>query len=169
MEQIDLDDFDGDSGNPLDLIEHVLIERDWSTERPGDDELLTTIPGSWCAYQLRCVWRADEQVLQLVCPLDLKVPEAKRGPIYETLGLINEQLWMGHFEMWSEDGSILFRHAVFVDGETGGLSVPYAELLLDTAVLECERFYPVFQFVLWAGKKPMEALEAAMLETVGEA
>jgi hypothetical protein len=169
MEQIDLDDFDGDGGNPLDLIEHMVIERDWSCERPSEDELLVTIPGSWCAYQLRCVWRADEQVLQLVCPLDLKVPDGKRLPIHETIGLINEQLWMGHMEMWSEDGSLLFRHAVYIDGEAGGLTANHADLLIDTAVLECERFYPVFQFVLWAGKKPAEALEAAMLETVGEA
>ncbi|MGH6959444.1 MAG: YbjN domain-containing protein, partial [Dongiaceae bacterium] len=34
---------------------------------------------------------------------------------------------------------------------------------------ECERFFPAFQFVLWGGKSPEEALAAAMLETVGEA
>ena len=41
--------------------------------------------------------------------------------------------------------------------------------LLETAIGECERFYPAFQFALWGGKKPHEAMEAAMLETVGEA
>jgi hypothetical protein len=41
--------------------------------------------------------------------------------------------------------------------------------LLDIAIAECERFYPAFQYVLWAGKSAEEALDAAMIEPVGEA
>ena len=40
---------------------------------------------------------------------------------------------------------------------------------LKRRVNECERFYPAFQFLLWGGKKPQEAVEAALLETVGTA
>ena len=43
------------------------------------------------------------------------------------------------------------------------------EDLVETAIIECERFYPAFQYVVWAGKDPGEAIEAAMVETVGEA
>ena len=32
-----------------------------------------------------------------------------------------------------------------------------------------ERFYPVFQFVLWGGKSPGEAISAALIDTHGEA
>ncbi len=49
------------------------------------------------------------------------------------------------------------------------LSLRAAELLVESAIDECERFYPVFQFVLWGGKTPKEALAAAMTETQGEA
>ena len=41
--------------------------------------------------------------------------------------------------------------------------------MVDIAITECERFYPAFQFVLWGGKSPVDALQAAMLECVGEA
>ena len=41
--------------------------------------------------------------------------------------------------------------------------------MVDIAITECERFYPAFQFVLWGGKSPKDALDAAMLECVGEA
>jgi hypothetical protein len=41
--------------------------------------------------------------------------------------------------------------------------------LIETAVDEIDRFYPVFQFVLWGGKSPKEAIAAAMVETRGEA
>ena len=43
------------------------------------------------------------------------------------------------------------------------------ETLIESAIDECERFYPVFQFVLWGGKSPAEALAASLIETRGEA
>ena len=57
-----------------------------------------------------------------------------------------------------------------VDGdEDGTLSLAATELLVETAIDECERFYPVFQFVLWGGKSPKDARSAALVETQGEA
>ena len=43
-------------------------------------------------------------------------------------------------------------------GRRGGL----AEAIAEAALEECERFYPVFQFVLWGGKSPGEAIAAAL-------
>jgi hypothetical protein len=154
--------------DPIDSFDQLFSAQGWTAERAADDEIYAVVPGSWRDYQLRCLWRPDERVVQLVCMLDAKAPDAKRLAIYEALGLINERVWIGHFEMWAEDGDLLFRHAAFVDSEAG-LSPEHAELLVQAAVSECERFYPVFQFILWAGKKPAEAMEAALLETVGEA
>ena len=83
--------------------------------------------------------------------------------IYESLGLINEQLWLGHFEMWSGSGLVVFRHSTILDTrEDEGLSLEQAEAIAEAAVEECERFYPVFQFVLWGGKSPGEAISAAL-------
>ena len=65
---------------------------------------------------------------------------------------------------------ILFRHAALLDpGSDGTLSIEQAEMLIEAALDECERFYPVFQFVLWGDKTPPEAIQAALVETVGEA
>jgi hypothetical protein len=49
------------------------------------------------------------------------------------------------------------------------MSLAAAEVLVESAIDECERFYPVFQFVLWGGKTPREAIAAALIETQGEA
>ena len=46
---------------------------------------------------------------------------------------------------------------------------PLAETLVEAALDECERFYPVFQFVLWGDKTPKEAIAAALVDTAGEA
>ncbi len=92
----------------------------------------------------------------------------RRTALYELLALANEKLWIGHFGMDSDDGMPLFRHSVLLRGARGA-SAESLEDMVDIAITECERFYPAFQFVLWGGKTPADALAAAMLECVGEA
>jgi hypothetical protein len=41
--------------------------------------------------------------------------------------------------------------------------------MLAGAIHACERYYPAFQFVVWAGKTATEAMSAAMFDTEGEA
>ena len=129
---------------------------------------MASASGSWAQYELRGVWRPEDQVLQFLAFPDVKVASEKRAAVYEVLGLVNEQLWLGHFELWSGSGLIVFRHATLI-GENDGLSFEQAEAISEAALEECERFYPVFQFVLWGGKSPTEAIAAALIDTAGEA
>ncbi len=77
-------------------------------------------------------------MLQFLAFPDIKVAAEKRSAIYEALGLINEQLWLGHFEMWSGSGRIVFRHATILDAREGeGLSLELAEALSEAAMEEC--------------------------------
>jgi hypothetical protein len=41
--------------------------------------------------------------------------------------------------------------------------------MVNVALSESERFYPAFQFVIWGGKPPEEAVAAALIDPVGEA
>ena len=154
---------------PIDMLETYYAAHGWTFER-HDEEIVATVKGSWTEYELRALWRDEDSVLQFLAFPDIKVADDRRAAVYEAIGLVNEQLWMGHFELWSSSGVLLYRHAVLVDGEEEGtLSLAATELLVDTAIDECERFYPVFQFVLWGGKTPKDAIAAAMVETHGEA
>jgi hypothetical protein len=155
---------------PLDVLEDYFTAHGWQSERNGDEEIVAAVKGSWTQYELRAVWRAEDRVLQFLALPDVRVPEDKRQLVYETFGLINEQLWLGHFEMWSGSGIIVFRHATILDTrDSDGLSLEQAESIVEAAMEECERFYPVFQFVLWGGKSPGEAIAAALIDTHGEA
>jgi hypothetical protein len=62
----------------------------------------------------------------------------------------------------------LFRHTIPLRGVPRA-SVEQLEDLVDTALQECERFYPALQLVLWGGRTPSEALTVALMDTVGEA
>ena len=86
----------------------------------------------------------------------------------DLVSLINEQMWVGHFDIWPSDGVIMFRHALLLAGGAE-LNARQCESVLTSAVLACERYYQACQFVVWAGKNGRDALETAMIETRGEA
>jgi hypothetical protein len=162
-------DHESDAAAPIDMLEAYYTAHGWEHER-HEDEIVATVKGSWTSYELRAMWREDDSVVQFLAFPDIKVADERRAAMYETLALVNEQLWVGHFELWSSSGILLYRHAAMIDGEEEGtMSLAAAELLVESAVDECERFYPVFQFVLWGGKSPRDALAAALVETQGEA
>jgi hypothetical protein len=166
----DLEEERNDASAPIDMLESYFQAHGWTCERVGDDEIIATVQGSWTQYELRGVWRPEDRVLQFLCLPDIRVPADKRIAVYETIGLINEQLWLGHFELWAASGLALYRNATLIEGEEGSvLSLDQAETLIETAIDECERFYPVFQFVLWGNKTPADAIASALIETRGEA
>ena len=155
---------------PLDVLEDYFSAHGWQCDRNGDEEIVAAVKGSWTQYELRAVWRPEDRVLQFLALPDIRVPDEKRALVYEAFGLINEQLWVGHFEMWAASSMVLYRHAAILDFTTeAGMTIEQAETLVEAALDECERFYPVFQFVLWGDKTPQEAIEAALVDTVGEA
>lgn len=154
--------------NPLDLVEQFATANDWAFDRRSDDELAAEVPGRWCNYSLYFAWREDMGAMHFTCAFDMKVPDLKRQQIFELLGLVNEKLWLGHFGLWEDEAVPMFRHTSLLRGTPG--AVPeQVEDLVDIAVSECERFYPAFQFVIWGGKTPRDAMAASLLETQGEA
>jgi hypothetical protein len=167
---ISVQSYAGVHGAPIDMLQNWYAAHGWSHERLSDDEIIATVQGSWGQYELRGVWREDDGVLQFIAFPDVKVTADQYARIYETIGLINEQLWIGHFELWAEAGIIVFRHAALLEGHDDSvLTLDQAELLIAAAVDEQDRFYPVFQFVLWGGKAPRDAIAAALIDTHGEA
>ena len=153
--------------NPVDLIEQVSSEHDWTFERSSDDELTMNIAGSYADYHMSLNWREDIEALHMACAFDLKVPDARLPEVYKLIAQINEQLWMGHFDLWTQDGILMFRHALMLNGSVA--TTGQCEALLGAALEACERYYQAFQYVVWAGKNSREALNGAMFETQGQA
>jgi hypothetical protein len=154
--------------NPLDVLEQIVAANEWAFERRSDGEMAAEAPGKWCDYGLYFSWSPEISAMHFSCAFDLKVPPEGRAKLFELLAMANERLWLGHFGLESEDGVPVFRHSVLLRGAPGA-SAESLEDMVDIAITECERFFPAFQFVLWGGKGPADALQAAMLDCVGEA
>jgi hypothetical protein len=153
--------------HPIDLTEHIASINDWPFERSSDDELTLAIAGSWSDYHLSLNWRDDLESLHIACAFDLKVPMPRIAEVYRLLAHINEQLWLGHFDLWSHEGVLLYRHSLMLHGAepTAG----QCEAMLQAALDACERYYQAFQFVIWAGKRAEDAIASAMFDTEGQA
>jgi hypothetical protein len=156
------------TANPVDVVERLAATHDWSFARASEDEVTLVVGGEWADYQVSFTWMSDIEALHLACAFELKVPDRRRSEVLELVAKINEQLWVGHFDLWSGEGLVMYRHALVL---TGGLSASGAqcESVLGNALDACERYYQAFQFVLWAGKGASEALDAVLFETSGRA
>lgn len=154
--------------NPLDLLEEIVGANDWAFDRASNDELAVEITGRWCDYRLYFLWQEDMGALHFSCLLENRVPVEKRREVSLLLALVNEKMWLGHFDLSSEDGTPMFRHTLLVRG-AGGVSVEQMEDLVEVALSETERFFPAFQFVIWGGKSAEEAIASSLLDVAGEA
>ncbi len=154
--------------NPIELVEQIAGAQGWPFERGSDDEVTMEMSGRWTDYRVFFSWIDDLCALHFACAFELTVPDHRRSAFNDTLAKVNEQLAVGHFDLWADRGLPVFRHAVLLRG-VSSVSVEQIEDLVEIGMLECERFYPAFHYVVWGGKTPEEAVDAAMIETVGEA
>ena len=75
----------------------------WPFERAGENEIGLVVTGRWTNYQASFTWMSDIEALHLGCAFDMKVPEARLADVQRLIALINEQLWIGHFDVWTAE------------------------------------------------------------------
>lgn len=160
--------FDEAKPNPLDRLEQIVNANQWPFERNGDDEMVFSIGGAQAQYHMWFGWHRETGALELRCAIDVTVPERRYAELAEVLTRINAELWIGHFDSNPDEPGIVFRHTL-LSGAADGLQPAELETMVDVALASCERCYPAFMLMLWGGRKPADAVAAAMLETVGEA
>jgi hypothetical protein len=165
----DLHEHDGEPDHhPLDPVERFATANSWACERVNDNELSLEIDGRWCGYRLWFGWEPELDAMLMSCAYDMKVPDDRLQAVYALLAYVNERLWIGHFDVFSEEEVPTFRHALLLGGQGQPADEQLADLF-DITISECERFYPAFQYVISGGKSAAEAVQAAIIDPVGEA
>ena len=154
--------------NPIDIVEEVIYEKKWSFSRADEYELVADISSKWCQYRLYFTWSENIRAISFTITFDLKFPQVKIIKAYELIGLINEKLWLGHFDITSKNGIPAFRHTILSNAESDFLHKKL-ENLVDIAIYECEKYYPSFQQVIFDEIEPSESLLFANYEVLGSA
>jgi len=154
--------------HPVDMIEQVAHANDWAFERTGDDEIAIAVAGDWTDYHVSFSWMEDFEALHLACAFDIKVPEARTLEVMRLLSLINEQLLFGHFDLWEQEGAVMYRQSLLLAGGVEPSS-QQVEVLLSSALDACENYFQAFQFVVGSGTSAKDALSSVLFETHGNA
>ena len=154
--------------NPIDIVEEVIYEKKWSFSRADEYELVADISSKWCQYRLYFTWSENIRAISFTITFDLKFPHNKIIKAYELIGLINEKLWLGHFDITSKNGIPAFRHTILSNADSDFLHKKL-ENLVDIAIYECEKYYPSFQQVLFDEIEPSESLLFTNFEVLGSA
>ena len=154
--------------NPIDIVEDVIHSKKWSFSRADEYELVAEINSTWCPYRLYFTWSEKIKAISFTITFDIKFPLNKSQIAHELLALINEKLWIGHFDITSKNGIPAYRHTVLSTLENENLH-NQLEDLLDIGIYECEKYYPAFQLVLFDDAKPLKALEISTFDVLGRA
>ena len=154
--------------NPIDIVEEVIYEKNWSFSRADDYELVADIASKYCQYRLYFTWSENVRAMSFTITFDLKYPQSKLSEAYELIGLINEKLWIGHFDITSKNGIPAFRHTLLSSSDNDFLHKKLEDLV-DIAIYECEKYYPAFHIILFEDGKPQEALKLCLIDTLGRA
>lgn len=166
MTHVDIDTVERPE-HPLDVVERLAAAQQWSFDRDDTDEISIAVTGGFADYHVAFTWLDDIEALHVACAFDLKVPEARRTEALRLVALVNERLWVGHFDLWRSENVVMFRHSLLLAGGATP-NGSQCETLMKIAVEACDRHYQAFQFVIWAGKSAAEAMECTILETMGE-
>ena len=153
----------------MDVVEAVLSDDDrFAVERADDGDVQFGFKGAWCEAVGYFSWREELPAMLYTVAFGIVAPESRRKEAAALIALINENLWLGHFDLWADDGSIVFRHALPMIGRAE-IAPGEIQALLAAALDAADRFWPAFDFLLRGGQSAEDAAAAALFETAGEA
>ncbi len=154
--------------NPIDMVENIFSSKLYEVNRRNINEVVVEVQGKWSNMLLFFAWETSMKCLHISCLMDIENKLEDRSKIFELLALINENLWVGHFIYWSEQNTPVFKHSLFLNYEEEFFEHKISQMI-DVAINECERIYPVFKVVLTKGMSPQDALFPLTMETMGQA
>lgn len=159
------DDFD----NPLDTVEDILTGHDWSFTRPNEDELHVNVTGNQGAYNMRFLWDETHCALKLECDFDFFVPKKRKEASSHLLQTINEELWLGHFEIPADSQTPRFRYTTLFRGIEHITVSEHVAYLVEIALTECEKHYNVISMLSDMTCINNSLLDLALVKEAGRA
>lgn len=154
--------------SPLEPVARLLESEQIEFETGPDHIIRFQLQGNWANYPVWFRWMPEPNMLQVGLGLDLPVTRETAAQASQLLTQVNEQLLLGHFDLWSEDLAVTFRHGQLLSG-AGAPTDTLIEQMLAAAMEGAEFLYPALQVLGTAQTGANEAMQMALMETAGEA
>lgn len=165
-----------DVSNPLDGIEEVMLNNDWTFQRRDSDQMSVTVSGKMGTYNMAFVWQEEHSAMQFCCAPDVTIHPSKLAEAMIILNRINATLWLGHFDVRTDalsdtDNTVnvpCFRHTSLFRGMNEGSGVGHMEDLIDIAIAECERYFMTFELLSKREKTATADISLALMDVAGQ-
>lgn len=148
--------------NPIDAIEYLLARDNVTCDRRKQGELVAEVQGKWDNMLIFFAFEEHMRCLHISCLLNIETATVDRSKMFELLALLNENLWLGHFSYWSEQKMPIFKHSMILQDDEE-LFVDKIGKIIELAIMECERVYPIFNAVMRQNVPPEQALYTDMV------
>jgi hypothetical protein len=158
-----------DDANPLDLVEDFFESKGWTITRSEDDLMVATVPGAKAKYEISMEWQEEFSALLFACTMPVEIGLNQIEAAARTLEQVNQNLWLGHFDLSAKNKHPTFRHTFLFRMIPSGLAVDIVQDVVEIAMAECNRFYSTFLLVQAGDIRLADNLHAATFETIGEA
>ena len=153
--------------HPINLLEEIIISKNWIFERPIEDEIYIEVPTKYSNLIIQVNWLKNQSRIEIRSFFYNKMDFSNNVEIYKLLNLINNRINYGHFII-NEDSFPTFKNSIIVKDHKN-IKFDLLKEVLNYAILESERFFPILQLVLWGGKKAEEAILFFDFKTEGKA
>jgi len=109
-------------------------------------------------YRLVMRYQAKSSRLHVRVPYILTVPQQKHIPAALLINLLNEELFIGNFQLDTADGEVSYRcNLAVADSQVGEEQL---ETYCYASVTTVDSFLPAFHQLIWADASPEEAFAA---------
>ena len=153
--------------HPINLLEEIIISKNWIFERPIEDEIYIEVPTKYSNLIIQVNWLKNQTRIEIRSFFYNKMDFSDNVEIYKLLNLINNRINYGHFII-NENSYPTFKNSIIIK-DYKSIKFDLLKELLNYAILESERFFPILQLVLWGGKKAEEAILFFDFKTEGRA
>lgn len=157
-----------DGLNPIDSVEEVLSAHNWVFNRMNNDELMVQVCGKTCEYKLFFIWQSDMNAMQFCCQFENPVSKANRESAARALLHVNENLWMGHFDLPRMTGIPAFRHTCLFHGIQADAGSEQIQDLVTISLAQCERYFPLFDLLSQPAAVDEASLQLALMDFAGK-
>ena len=153
--------------HPINVLEEIIISKNWVFERPIEDEIYIEVPTKYSNLIIQVTWLKNQSRIEIRTFFYNKMDFSDNIEIYKLLNLINNKIDYGHFIL-NENSYPTFKNSIIVQDH---INIKFGLLreVLNYAILESEKFFPILQLVLWGGKKAEEAILFFDFKTEGKA
>lgn len=156
-----------DSDHPFDGIEELLNGQSLSFQRVTSDELFIEYRGRFGVYRMIFVWNDELGAMQFCSQMDVQVAEANTDKALTVVSEINTGLWIGHFDLPSENNIPTYRHTQLLRNDDCVFALNYVSDMMDIAVAACDKHYATFMTLANNDSATHDDLFFAMMPAVG--